>query len=167
MKFFILSSISLLEPRTRQKNEVFWGMERRIPFAFTVVILVLLFRLAEQGNAGEENISVLFLPILMYFTLFTELRVTFVPMVFPRYGQRSRHSLRERGSILRFENSKKMKYQKSLHWFLGTEKAVNKGTFYRNSPLINPFQTYIVSFEHTPSWLQHFGFLSRFFKSGD
>ena len=48
-------------------------METRIPFAFTIVIFVLLYRLAEQGNAGEENISFFFLPILMYFTFLRNL----------------------------------------------------------------------------------------------
>ena len=53
-------------------------MEQRIPFAFTIVIPVLLFSLAELENAGEENISSSPVPILMYFTLFMELRVTLV-----------------------------------------------------------------------------------------
>ena len=40
-------------------------MEKRIPFAFAIVIPVLLFSLAEQENAGEENISFFPLAILM------------------------------------------------------------------------------------------------------
>ena len=60
--FITLLSISLL--RTDQKTS-FLGMETRIPLAFTIAILVLPFRLAEEGSAGEENISSLLLPILM------------------------------------------------------------------------------------------------------
>ena len=96
-------------------------MERRIHFAFTIVILVLFSTLAEQGNAGEENISSLFLPTLMCFSLSIELRVAFMPMISPRL--RSRHNFRERGTIFllnlkrkRFGNSKrKTESQKRIY----------------------------------------------------
>ena len=58
-----------------------------IPFAFTIVVLALLFSFAEQGSDGEEIFLYFFflsVPNLMYLTLCRELGVTLVPMLFPR-----------------------------------------------------------------------------------
>ena len=50
----------------------------------------------------------------------------------------------------------KTKSQKSLHRFVVAEKEVNRGTFYRTRPRLNPFQTGIL---RSNSMDPHFRFL--------